>query len=90
MKKHTHKYERTELGSKGYTVYKCMIPDCPHFIEPRLVVGRLSICHGCDGELILTKTMINIEQIKRPVCEECKAERIRRRKELQTIGEKIV
>jgi hypothetical protein len=88
MKKHTHKYELTEFGNKGYLVYKCILTDCPHFIPQKLALGRLSLCHGCDNEVMITRNMI-WEKRKRPMCERCSVERIKRRKELSQVGRSL-
>lgn len=63
--KHTHKYQRTKLGSKGYIVYKCMLPSCPHFINESLLLGRECICWRCGDEFIITK------HYKKPHCNSC-------------------
>ncbi len=57
--KHTHKYRRVRLGkNKRYTVYRCVRPNCTHFIEEKLVLGRSTICWKCGAEFIMTeKTM---------------------------------
>lgn len=43
---HTHKYVRTEL-SPTYLVYKCVLPNCTHYLPTKLVIGRMSICWNC-------------------------------------------
>ncbi len=53
MTEHIHKYMRVKL-SETYTVFKCMIPGCPHYICRELVIGRQSICWKCEEPMILT------------------------------------
>ena len=87
MKKHTHKYERVQLGNNGYTVYKCILPGCPHFIQLNLALGRLTLCHGCNEEIMIDKSMIQFHGVgvKKPLCEKCKEERKKRREQLSAI-----
>lgn len=67
-----HKYERFNVGNKGWVVYKCILPDCPHFLSsPELVIGRETICKSCDNKMIFTKQMC-ADEIKAPLCEDCK------------------
>jgi hypothetical protein len=84
---HTHKYQRTRLGSfkkSGHEIYKCMIPGCPHYmIDMEAVVGRYSQCWGinprtgedCDHEVEMTRFIVFNEKRKRPICYSCKEER---------------
>jgi len=74
-----HKYELVELGSKGYKVYKCKLPNCRHFIQKELAVGRLSLCNGvCNSEVIITRDMVTRE-LKVPLCDDCREKRKNRR-----------
>jgi hypothetical protein len=63
-----HKYERVKLGSKGYRVYKCMLPNCMHYVREELVIGMLTICHRCGQPVQMTKLMA---QQKKPHCRMC-------------------
>lgn len=65
---HTHKYERVRLGASGYIVFKCTVPDCPHFINKKLVVGKKTICWRCGHEAVMTKQMA---EFKKPHCRQC-------------------
>jgi hypothetical protein len=65
---HVHKYKRVKLGSKGYTVYKCMKPGCTHYIRQELVTGMKTICWRCEQEQIMSPKMAT--QAK-PHCLEC-------------------
>jgi hypothetical protein len=84
---HTHKYERTELGTKGYEIYKCMLPDCPHYVPVQTAVGRLSLCWGggCHHAVMLTRDMVMYDKIRRPFCSDCKAERAEGRRRMREI-----
>lgn len=76
--KHTHKYGQVKLGSNGYTVYKCFLPNCPHYVRKELALGRFSICWKCGGTFIMTAT--SIERLK-PKCLDCIAETVALRKQ---------
>jgi hypothetical protein len=65
MTKHIHKYINKKLGTKGYRIYKCVLPNCTHFIAENLVIGRQSICWRCDAVFIITKLH------KKPHCNDC-------------------
>jgi hypothetical protein len=49
--KHTHQYQRHPLR-KGY--FRCAHPQCTHYYEQRLLVGKESVCNGCGAKFILT------------------------------------
>lgn len=70
--KHTHKYQKTVLGKNGYTIMKCMLPGCPHFIAQELAAGRLCVCWHCGGDFPLSPS----EALKlKPLCDNCAPER---------------
>jgi hypothetical protein len=74
-----HKYELVQIGEKGYTVYKCMLSNCRHFIQKELAASRLSLCWGnCGNAVMITKGMIAEGRV-RPLCDECKEKRKERR-----------
>lgn len=66
--KHTHRYERVDIGvNKEYIVYRCSLPDCHHYLPETLVVGKKTICWRCGAEFILTRNLL----FKKPHCENC-------------------
>ena len=67
MPKHIHKYVRKKFGSKGFIIYRCILPGCTHFISADLIIGRESICNKCDKPFIIT---INLA-LARPHCIDC-------------------
>lgn len=71
MPEHIHKYKRAELGNNGYVIYRCMLPNCSHYLAQHLAVGRSSICWKCGDEF--TMTMTSVKRSK-PKCLECIAE----------------
>jgi hypothetical protein len=65
---HVHRYERVDIGvNKKYEVYKCTLPDCPHYISEALVVGRKSICWRCGNVFTIQKNLL----FKKPHCSDC-------------------
>jgi len=86
MNKHVHKYERTELGKKGYEIYKCRLPDCPHYVPVAIATGRLSLCWAnCGNAVMLTQEMVNHDKVWRPLCDTCKKLRAERRKAMREL-----
>lgn len=63
-----HKYIRAKIGDAKKTIWKCVNPDCPHYIYPELAVGRKSICWVCGEIIILTKVRM---MVKKPHCDTC-------------------
>jgi len=60
--KHLHQYKKVYLGGtkskpKGM-VYRCMLPDCPHFLQPSMVPGRYAECRACGRKFIVTKELL--------------------------------
>lgn len=65
---HVHAYHRKKLGKS--TIYKCMLPDCNHFIQKDLIEGRKCICSRCFFPFVITKKILKNCGAK-PHCEEC-------------------
>lgn len=83
---HIHKYQRAEIGAKGYAIYKCMMPTCTHYLEASLAVGKESQCHGdCNGTVIINQQMVT-QEVQKPKCRNCIEER---RERLESIREII-
>lgn len=73
-----HKYERVRLGDKGFQVYKCVKPNCAHYLRMELVFGKLTICWRCGREVVMTKPMA---KMKKPHCLGCTRPYVRRPEE---------
>lgn len=44
------------MGRKeDYKVFKCILPNCTHYIHESLALGMLSICPRCGDEFKLTQ-----------------------------------
>jgi len=70
--KHIHRYRRVNIGSKNkdkkYNVFKCTLPDCPHYLpQENLIIGRKSICFSCGNSFI-----IKTKDFAKAICENCK------------------
>lgn len=65
---HVHRYMRIRLGKKGYTVFKCMKPGCPHMTRAELVIGNFAECWRCDAKMVMNQWHI---QYKKPHCRVC-------------------
>lgn len=84
--KHIHLYERTEVGKKGWVIYRCMLPGCSHYISEALIVGKISLCHGvCNGTVLYTQDDLN-QKLKRPMCHECRELRKQQKEEMSKIA----
>jgi hypothetical protein len=83
-----HKYLKIPVGSKGYKVYKCILPGCNHNLPTlEMALGLTSLCHGCSGEVTFTKEMlVSQSEVTKPYCPSCRAERARRREALIAVG----
>ncbi len=79
---HLHRYKRVVIGKNGYTVFRCTMPGCSHYIRKDLAEGRLCQCSRCAQPMILDKfamTLVN------PHCKNCtvpKEEAVRKLSEM--------
>jgi hypothetical protein len=78
--KHIHTYGRFKK-KPGY--YKCNAPNCTHFIQKDLLVGKYSLCNLCGQQFILSLQDLKLAL---PRCFDCsnskKAVLARKAKEL--------
>lgn len=65
---HVHRYEKVILGKKGYTVFRCNLPNCNHYIAEKLAAGKESVCNRCGNVMILDKRAM---RLTRPHCVDC-------------------
>lgn len=69
MKQHTaHKYQRKIFPDSKKVYYKCMLPNCSHYVLEFLVWNKIMLCNNCEEPFILTKRKQN--QAK-PKCLSC-------------------
>jgi len=65
--KHIHKYRRLKLGQKNYIVYECVLPNCPHFLNEKLVDGRACVCWRCGNPFVMNPET----HLLKPHCKKC-------------------
>lgn len=65
---HVHRYEKVILGKKGYTVFKCNLPLCNHYIQAKLAEGKMTLCNRCGNEMLLDKRAM---KLVKPHCADC-------------------
>jgi hypothetical protein len=68
-----HKYRRIQWRSrqvKGepYTIFKCMLPGCTHYVPRDLVVGNESLCWVCGKTFQMTYAST---YLAKPHCPNC-------------------
>lgn len=75
LSKHAvHKYERANLSrapDKEYFVYRCVLPNCSHYIQEELIWGRASICHRCGNQFIV-QNRARLKGVRKLYCNDCK------------------
>ena len=69
MREHIHKYLRV-IHNKlpGYTVFKCVIPGCTHWIRKELLLARKSICWICNTEMVLNTQDLTMKKPRHFEC----------------------
>jgi hypothetical protein len=80
--KHFHKYERVILGKNNYTVFRCILPHCTHYVREELASGKICLCNRCDEPMQLDGKMM---KLRFPHCHDCtkpKQKKYKARKEL--------
>jgi late competence protein required for DNA uptake (superfamily II DNA/RNA helicase) len=65
---HIHRYEKVILGKNGYTVFKCNLPDCAHYVAAKLVNGKQSICNRCGNVMIMDARAMKLTKVH---CVDC-------------------
>lgn len=65
--KHLHKYKRTKLG-KSYVIFKCIKPDCTHYLSVNLIEDKICECNRCHGPMVMNKRAMTLAS---PHCDDC-------------------
>ena len=65
---HLHRYAKKKLGKNGYTVFKCTVAGCSHYIRKELAEGQIAECNRCHEPMVMTKAAI---QLSKPHCDKC-------------------
>lgn len=79
-----HRYRRTELGKNKYVVYSCILTNCTHYLSKSLMLGKESLCHRCEGTLILTQEHLRDER-NILSCDDCLRKRLERINKLKEV-----
>ena len=64
-----HKYKKVNLAkskAKPYIVYRCMLPNCSHYVTEKMVLGRISLCWSCNHPFVIGAFRA------KPICFNCK------------------
>ena len=78
-----HKYIRVNV-TKTWVIYKCCLPNCPHFVPVKLVIGRDCICYRCGNVFTMTN---HTSTLKRPHCKDCTGKDIMQRKPYEELND---
>lgn len=92
---HIHTYERPRWNKK---IYRCIAPDCPHYIQKKLLLGKYGQCPECGNQFILDREKLLRAKPKCDFCSDTKKSRtlkqiasaVEENKELQDLFETIV
>ena len=84
--KHTHKYQMIRLGKNKQKAYRCMLPDCNHYVYPEFIEGKRCVCYICNNEFIITPYAA---KLKRPHCDNCVAKGEKKPVQLATEQKRI-
>ena len=64
-----HLLTKIVLGKKqDYILYKCTLKGCTHTIDPKLLVGRETLCNSCDIPFTIEVSTDLIIKLKCPTC----------------------
>lgn len=80
---HLHKYKKVNLGN-NYLVFKCIKPDCSHYIRMDLVEGKLCECNRCGEPMMMNKISM---QLTKPHCTECTKRKAQTKEKLDAISQ---
>jgi len=83
MNNHLHKYRKVNLTrdkkKEPFLVYKCVKPNCTHYIRMDVAEGLMCECNVCGDAMVITKEVLTHSGKKpmaKPRCINC----IRRKK----------
>lgn len=77
MKKHEghHKYIKTIFKQSGTEIFRCILPNCAHFLYEPMIVGRISLCNRCGESYEITPKSTRAKKMH---CEACSRDRYNR------------
>lgn len=88
--RHVHKYILKDVGiNKEHLVYACALPDCTHYLQLSMALGKSTICWKCLKECKLDAFTVSRRRVK-PRCPPCRGDKpeevkIEVKKELEAI-----
>lgn len=77
MAKHTHRYHRVNIATKGkdpHWVMHCSLPNCNHYVHMKTknscpqLWGKAALCNRCKDEFILD---VRALLMAKPICLDC-------------------
>jgi hypothetical protein len=60
-----HKYLKAKTVKGERTIYRCMLPNCPHYVTEEFIKGRECICWRCGDVFVISGRM---HERTRPYC----------------------
>lgn len=63
--KHVHIYERL---SNSHSMFRCMIPECPHIIQSAMLINRKAACPYCSRQFIITPEHLRRKKVHCMLC----------------------
>ena len=65
-----HKYLRIRSGPRANNEFKfrCVLPDCSHYVTQDFIVGKISVGWRCDTEFVIDQ---KAAMLKKPHCRKC-------------------
>lgn len=72
-KVHLYKRVKHKPNKDGVTpkdTFRCMLPNCPHYVTEPYVVNKLCVCYKCDTVFTLTPKLMS--QRVRFKCSDCR------------------
>lgn len=66
--KGAHQYKRIRWGKKGTVIFRCMKPNCKHYLTPEFILGQACECYICGSEFVIDRTIARLEK---PHCDNC-------------------
>lgn len=65
---HLHRYTKKKLGKNDYTVFKCNLAGCDHYVRKELAEGKVCECNRCGEPMVLNKAAM---LLTKPHCAKC-------------------
>jgi len=67
--KHTHQYRRIKQPPSNRIIYRCMRPDCNHYLTPEFILGKASVCWQCKTDFVMDPYSTERQF---PKCKDCR------------------